>query len=76
MKPRGADRLSRQPRPGLPAVQQISREKQEPRMKHEQRHDAKMAFSNQPFKLAGQAATLWPERARFAQLHRKVRTRD
>lgn len=61
VKPRDAGRHSGQPRPGLPAVQCVSREKQEPRMKYEHRHDPKVGPSPSVFKPAGQAATFWPE---------------
>ena len=57
MKPRGAGPQGGRPRPGLPAVQQISREEQEPRMKHEHRHDTKVACLSVAFKPVGQAAT-------------------
>jgi len=51
-RPRGVNRHSGQPRLGLPAVQQISCEKQEPRMKLEHRHGIDLVRPRRGFKAA------------------------
>ena len=56
MGPEAWDSHSGQPRPGLPAVQQFSREKQEPPMKPEHRHDTYMAPAAAPCNKAAEGS--------------------